>query len=68
MFNSYFIGKEVDMDSLMDFLIGLNRRHEVRQLDNGYELIGAKLNFIDKLTYKLMFGEKKVAWSRLKTI
>lgn len=67
MYNSYFVGEEGNIDKLVDFFVGSGIRWKVKNLKDGYKIVGAKMNLIDKILYRLIFVETKTEnWSRLK--
>lgn len=68
--NTYFVAETNGEDELIDFFDGLKIKWRIRPLDNGYSMISARMNIIDKMLYRLIFMETKrnLAWSRLKTV
>ncbi len=66
---SYFVIEENNADRLIDFFDGLKIKWKIRPLDNGYSMLAAKMGFIDKVLYRLIFKETKTEnWSMLKTV
>lgn len=67
--NTYFIGEESKIEGLLNFFDGQSIKWKLRPLDNGYLMVGAKMNLLDKMLYKLIFTETRTEfWSRLKTV